>query len=114
MEHYLVDVLDYEGTRVVLVERTWRQHILMGHPELADSIEQLASVLQTPHVVYESANASTRHVYYRLNLVGGRNRFLYLAVVVRYDVEPARVVTAYVTGMPSGAVGRMIYCDWHK
>ena len=59
-------------------------------------------------MVIASPTMDTTLIYYRLGAAEPRYRFLYLAVVVRYDSTPARVVTVYLTDSPSGS-GRLLH-----
>lgn len=112
MNTILLDTLDFRGRRVIMTRKRWQEHIQAEHPELTEgALEDVAEILESPHFVYESAKQTSRHLYYRYGDADEFYRFLYLVVVVRYDVEPARVVTAYVATMPSGTNRRLIYCE---
>lgn len=105
---FALDVEDYSGQRVTLASEVWDNHIQHEHPEVAGRLEEATEALKNPDIVYEDQEFPTTHLYYRLGAID-RFRYLYLTVVVRCDLKPARVLTMYVTREPSGSSGRLVY-----
>jgi hypothetical protein len=109
MEHDLtLDVNDYAGRRVVLFADRWMHHVLVRHPEVLGCLRQIGDALREPSFVYEDWDSEATRLYYRLGAIDDFGQ-LYLVVVVRFDPEPAQVMTAYVAGTPSGARRRLVY-----
>jgi hypothetical protein len=94
-----------DGVRVVLFEDTWSQHILArgGHPELAPHLDAiLASVAAPDH--RESDDRARRERFFKENVGPSR----WLMVIVDFEQEPARIVTALGYGhgrSPRGWIG---------
>lgn len=107
-DNIVLDVADYSGRRVILHEERWNHHIQRRHPELIGCLRRVENTLRDPAFVYQAGELTSTHLYYRLGAID-RFRHLYLAVVVRLDLEPAQVRTAYLTGEPSRSKGRLVY-----
>lgn len=103
-----LDVKDYSGRRVILHKKRWEHHIQRRHAEMLGCLRRAENALRDPAFVHEDRESATTHLYLRLGAID-RFRHLYLVVVVRYDPAPAQVITAYVTGGPSGSAGRLVY-----
>jgi hypothetical protein len=85
---------DYQGRDVRLTDER-RQHIL-EHPEMANLEAALEETLRQPQFVVGSLTDSAAELSYRFyhrTKVGGK----WLCVVVKYAVNDAFVVTAYLT-----------------
>jgi hypothetical protein len=106
-EHTL-EVQDYSGMWVVLESSVWETHIRRRHPEVADALEEAKETIRDPTFVYQDRIRPDTRLYYRLGAIS-RYRYLYLTVVLRCDLLPARVMTMYVTKEPSGSSGRLVY-----
>ena len=81
-----------DGTRVVIYEDTWREHILdprAGHAELRSHLKAVLATIAAPDHS-EDDERQGRQRFYRQNLGPSR----WLMVVVSFEQEPARVVTA--------------------
>jgi len=83
------EVSDPDGNRVVLLVRIWEWKISLDHPELRDHLVELLEVVRAPDHV-ESDPLPGRRRYYRRN-VGPSS---WLLVVVSFEQEPARIITA--------------------
>ena len=101
----LAEATTPDGVRVALYEDTWRLHILdpgQGHGELAAHIDAVLGTIAAPD-------------HRELDLRDGRERFyrrdvgpsLWLMVVVSFEQEPARIVTALGYGHGRSPVGWM-------
>jgi hypothetical protein len=80
-----------DGTRVVLFEDTWTQHILdlENHPELAVHLNDVLAAVASPDHREPDVRAH-RERFFKEG--GGPSRWL--MVVVDFEQEPARIVTA--------------------
>jgi hypothetical protein len=80
-----------DGERVVLFEDTWSEHILAhtGHPELALHLEAVLAAISAPDL-REPDERAHRERFFKAN-VGPSE---WLMVVVDFEREPARIITA--------------------
>jgi hypothetical protein len=85
-----------DGRRVMLFEDTWREHITdprEGHPEIEPHLDAVLATVSQPD-------------YHEPDVRAGRERFYkhaagptsWLVVVVSFEQEPARIVTAFAVG----------------
>ena len=82
-------VIDPDGREVVLLARIWEDKIVRDHPELVSHLEGVIQTVATPdHVEPDGLPARTR--FYRRDVGPSR----WLMVVVSYEQEPARIITA--------------------
>lgn len=82
-------VTDLDGREVVLLARIWEDKIVRDHPELASHLEAVIQTVATPdHLEPDTLPARTR--FYRRAVGPSR----WLMVVVSYEQEPARIITA--------------------
>jgi hypothetical protein len=88
-DHPLMLVVDSEGREIVLLSRIWNEKIAVDHPELAGEREVVMATVERPdHVEPDVLPARTR--FYRRTSAPSR----WLLVVVSYEQEPARIITA--------------------
>jgi hypothetical protein len=80
---------DSEGRAVVLPARIWDGKIIRDHPELERHLEQVLDTVNEPDHV-ESDPRPDRRRYFRRNVGPSR----WLMVVVSFEQEPGRVITA--------------------
>jgi len=80
------------GWVVVLLERIWAGKIAADHPELAGYQEEVLATVSGPDHVEPDARPDRRR-YYRRRVGPSR----WLLVVVSYEQEPGRIVTALAT-----------------
>jgi hypothetical protein len=82
-------VTDPDGREVVLPARIWENKISRDHPELIDYLEAVMETVAEPdHVEPDALPRRTR--FYRRG--SGPSRWL--MVVVSYEQQPARIITA--------------------
>jgi hypothetical protein len=82
-------VTDPAGLEVVLLARIWEEKIARDHPELVGHLDDAVETVATPdHVEPDALPARTR--FYWRNVGPSR----WLMVVVSYEQEPARIITA--------------------
>jgi len=85
-------VVDPDGREVVLLVRIWREKILGEHPELGPHLEDVLGTVSAPDHA-EPDPIWARRRYYRGDLGPSR----WLIVVVSFEQEPGRIVTAFPT-----------------
>jgi hypothetical protein len=85
------EVVDPSGSRVVLLGRLWREKVLRSHPELARHLDAVVDTVLSPDHVDADPVFEQRRRYYRRN--AGPSRWL--LVVVSYEQEPARIISAF-------------------
>jgi len=91
-DRVLAEVRDPDGRLVVLLERIWAGKIAPDHPELAGCQEEVLGTVSGPDHVEPDPRAERRRYYRRR---AGPSRWL--LVVVSYEQEPGRIVTALAT-----------------
>ena len=81
-----------DGVRVVVFEDTWRDHILdpeVGHAEMAPYLDAVLAAIATPdHRKQDERRGRER--FYKQDVGPSR----WLMVVVSFEQEPARIITA--------------------
>jgi hypothetical protein len=88
----IASTTDQDGLAVVLLSRIWNQKILRDHPEMHAHLDAvLVTVHEPEHVAADPRDSRLR--YYRSHVGPSR----WLLVVVSYEQEPARVITALAT-----------------
>ena len=91
-ERVLAEVRDPDSRAVVLLERIWAGKIARDHPELAGYQDEVLETVSSPDHVELDPRADRRR-YYRRRVGPSR----WLLVVVSYEQEPGRIVTALST-----------------
>lgn len=82
---------DPEGMRVVLLRHIWRSKVLRDHNELASHMNAVLRAVSAPdHIAADPVYENRRRFYLR---DAGPSRWL--LVVVSYEQEPARVISAF-------------------
>ncbi len=101
----LVEATTPDGVRVVLFEDTWRDHILdpeAGHAELAPYLDaRLAAIARL--TIREQDERPGRERFYKQD-VGPSH---WLMVVVSFEQDPARIITALGYGHGRSPAGWM-------
>lgn len=88
----LAQTTDPDGRVVVVLARVWEDKILRDHPELDGALELAMDTVQAPDHSEPDPRAG-RQRYYRRRVGPSR----WLLVVVSYEQEPGRVITALAT-----------------
>jgi hypothetical protein len=82
---------DPDGNRVVVPARTWHGKILRDHPELGIHIDDVLRAIGAPdHISADPAFENRRRHYLR-----NAGPSHWLLVVLSYEQEPARLITAF-------------------
>lgn len=82
---------DQKGGRVVVPTELWQDKILRDHPELRGHLADVLRAIAEPDLVLgDPVYAGRRRHYLR---AAGPSRWL--LVVVSYEQEPARVISAF-------------------
>jgi len=87
-------LVDYEGKPVRLTDE--RSAHIKEHPEMVNMERALEETLRRPHLVIRSGTDVSTNLSYRYyygTLVGDK----WLCVVVKYGIDDAFVLTAYLT-----------------
>jgi hypothetical protein len=85
------ETLDPEGNRVVIPTAVWFGKVLRDHSELAPHLAVVLRAISAPdHAIPDPAYAERRLHYLRHF---GPSRWL--LVVISYEQEPARLISAY-------------------
>lgn len=82
---------DLEGVRVVVPAELWRDKILRDHPELALHLDGVLRAVAEPDRVLPDPVYKRRRRHY----LRGAGPSRWLLVVVSYEQEPARVISAF-------------------
>lgn len=82
---------DAAGARVVLPTRVWSDKLLHDHPELAaHRTDVLRAISEPDHVAANPVYENRRRHYLK-----GAGPSRWLLVVVSYEQEPARIISAF-------------------
>jgi hypothetical protein len=85
------EVTDPGGEQVVLPLALWRDKLLRDHPELARHLSDVLRAVASPdHVTADPVFGGRRRFYLR-----GAGPSRWLLVVVSYEQEPARIISAF-------------------
>jgi hypothetical protein len=82
---------DPAGVRVDVPAAVWREKILRDHPELASHLADVLRAIAEPDRVLPDPVYEGRRRYY----LHGAGPSRWLLVVVSYEQEPARVISAF-------------------
>jgi len=85
------EVKDPRGLRVVVPADLWQTKILQAHPELASHLPDVLRAIAEPDRVLPDPVYEDRRRYY----LRGAGPSRWLLVVVSYEQEPARVISAF-------------------
>jgi hypothetical protein len=90
-ENIVGETGDPNGARIVLLDRVWRDKVVVDHPEVAPLIGEVLDAVAAPDHVEPDPIRRDRTRYYLHN--AGPSEWL--LVVVSYEQEPARIVSAF-------------------
>jgi hypothetical protein len=82
---------DPTGARVVVPYELWHDKVLRDHPELALHFDDVLRAVAEPDRVLPDPVYEQRHRHY----LRGAGPSRWLLVVVSYEQEPARVISAF-------------------
>ena len=85
------EVRDPRGLRVVVPVELWQSKILHDHPELASHLADVLRAIAEPDRVLPDPVFEDRRRYY----LRGAGPSRWLLVVVSYEQEPARIISAF-------------------
>lgn len=90
-EDAIGEAIDPHGARVVLLARVWDDKVLRDHAELDGYLpEVLRAVSEPDHVEPDPTYERRRRFHLR-----GAGPSRWLLVVVSYEQEPARIISAF-------------------
>ena len=88
-DNVLAKTEDPDGRQVVLLSELWTEKVLVSHPELAGCLDSvIATVAEPSHTEPDPFPKRTR--FYKRDVGPSR----WLMVVVSFEQEPARIITA--------------------
>lgn len=88
-DQILASTVDPDGHEVVLLARIWSEKIALDHPELTEHHDAIVETVGRPDH-FEPDVLPQRMRFYRRTSAPSR----WLMVVVSYEQEPARIITA--------------------
>jgi hypothetical protein len=97
---------------VILTTDRWN-HICDRHPELEPHMELVRLTLEKPNIVSETPYAKPTYAFYKREVLAGVPRYgdCYVAVFVRYTMQPAQAWTAYFPIHLSANMGRVLHLE---
>lgn len=105
-------VLSTHCGEIMLSPRRWI-HACERHSEISPFLEQIKQTLESPGLIYETAHTRPTYAFYKRELLLDVPRFsdCYVAVYVRYTMQPAQVWTAYLPRRLSANPGRLVHIE---
>lgn len=91
-DRLLGEVSDPDGRFVVLPARIWDEKVIRDHPELSALQDALLEAVALPDQLEPDPRDGRRRYYQR-----GAGPSRWLLVVVGFEQEPARIITALAT-----------------
>ena len=90
----LFEVSDPRRKKVICTDETWYWHVVDGHSEMEDQIEQVKAAIQEPllGMIFQDHDYPERQVYYKRH-----SKFIYIKVVVEFLKNGGALITAYLT-----------------
>jgi hypothetical protein len=82
---------DPNGARIVVPAALWRDKIIRDHPELASYLADVLRAVTEPDLVLVDPVYENRRRHY----LRGAGPSRWLLVVVSYEQEPARIISAF-------------------
>jgi len=82
---------DSAGVRVVVPSELWQDKILRDHPELATHLDDVLRAVAEPDQILDDPIYKQRRRHY----LRGAGPSRWLLVVLSYEQEPARVISAF-------------------
>jgi len=89
----LTETTDPHGAGVVLLRRVWEGKTLRDHAELANHLPDVLRTIAEPDHVATDPSSFSRTRYYSRGVGPSR----WLLVVVSYEQQPARIISAFGT-----------------
>jgi hypothetical protein len=90
-EEVIGEAIDPDGARVILLARVWDHKVLRDHLELDGYLPDVLRAVSAPnHVEPDPTYAQRRRFHLR-----GVGPSRWLLVVVSYEQEPARIISAF-------------------
>jgi hypothetical protein len=90
-EELVGEAWDFDGNRVVIPADIWRGKVLKNHPKLSPLLGEVLRAIYSPdHVLPDPRHKYRRHHYLR-----GAGPSRWLLVVLSYEQEPVRLITAF-------------------
>lgn len=108
MAKEIFETTDVFNKKVVLYEDDYKNHILVGHPEMTD-IEEIRKTVETPNLVYKSKNFENRKIFFKLG-ANKKYKNVYTKAIVEYNDNEAKITTSFLSSDIQGVgEGGLIY-----
>ena len=94
MDKLVIDAVDYDGCRVILTEKKWKQKS-QQHPQLLDKtfLKNLEDTIKNPNEVWEDySDKENKRCYYKKY-----STISYVKVVIWINENPCHIVSAFET-----------------
>jgi hypothetical protein len=82
---------DPEGNHVIITTAVWRYKVLKDHPEVSAYLKEVLRAIYSPDHMTPDLDFRDR----RLHFLRGAGPSRWLFVVLSYEQEPARLISAY-------------------
>ena len=107
----IFETTDVFNKKVVLFEDDYKNHILVGHPEMQD-VEEIKSTVENPNIVYNSKRHNNRKVFFKYG-ANKKYKNVYTKAVVEYNEnDRARITTSFLSSEIQGVEeGGLIYAN---
>jgi len=89
--HDIGEAIDPDGARVILLARVWDDKVLHDHVELAGYVTDVLRAVRAPDHVEPDPTYEQRTRFH----LRGVGPSWWLLVVVSYEQEPARIISAF-------------------
>ncbi|MEK7658957.1 MAG: PBECR2 nuclease fold domain-containing protein [Patescibacteria group bacterium] len=94
MDKLVIDVVDYDGNKVILTEKKWKQKF-QQHPELLSKtfLKNLEDTIKNPNEVWEDySDKENKRCYYKKYSPNS-----YVKAVIWITASPCHIVSAFET-----------------
>lgn len=108
MDKKIFETTDVWNNKVALYEEDYKNHILVGHPEMQD-IEEIKATVESPNIIYKSKNFENRKIFFKLG-ANKKYKNVYTKAIVEYNDIEAKITTSFLSSDIQGVEeGGLIY-----
>jgi hypothetical protein len=90
-EEIVGEAWDLEGNRVVIPTGIWRDKVLRNHPKVSPHLDDVLRAIYSPDHILPDPEFKDR----RLHFLRGAGPSRWLQVVLSYEQEPVRLISAF-------------------
>lgn len=91
----LTTLTDPRGKEIILYRDTWEYHIVEGHPEMENNLENLSNTITDPDYIKEGRVPESEELYFKSTTVSGTTFTGIFASTREIDGATVIVTTAY-------------------